>query len=172
MPLTAQDKNAIAQGGVQAGVLSVSSAAGLGALGTGGIGILALPLVLGITAHFSRVRFPRIDPLAALRAARPLQRRGLQTRISADPFFGDTVVSTVDQDPHLDELVFRRAERRFAATQDFSPIARQRQAVIEGLRETAVERGFRSSIDPSLRGGVFRETADSPLQFIEGEFLA
>lgn len=172
MPLTAEEKNQIAQATVQAGVLSVSSAAGLGALGTGGIGILALPLVLGITAHFSRVRFPKAPPLEdILNPTFALRRRGLEPRISSDPFFGDTVISTRDQDPFLDELVFRRAERRFAAMQDFSSIGRVREALIEGLAQTAADRGFRSSIDPNLRGGVFRETADSPLQFIEGDFL-
>ncbi len=171
MPLTAQEKNLIAQAGVQAAIQSVSTSAALSALGTGGLGIIALPLVLGIQAQFSRARFPRIDPLDALRATQPLLRRGLETRISSDPFFGDTVVSTVDQAARLDEFVFQAARRRIAAAQDFSPIRRARDAVIEGLGSTAIERGFAATIDPDLRGGVFRETADSPLEFIEGDFL-
>ncbi len=117
---------------------------------------------------------PRISvehPFLVDRQIRLLQRRGLETRISSDPFFGDTVISTRDQDRFLDELVLQSARRRLRAEADFSPILRAREAVVEGLASTAVERGFRSTIDPNLRGGVFRPTADSPLQFIEGDFL-
>jgi len=171
MALTAQEKNAIAQAGTAAAVQSVATSAGLSAVGTGGLGIIALPLLLGLQAQFNRQRFPKIDPLAALRAARPLQARGLQTRISSDPFFGTTVISTIDQDPFLSEFVRGAAERRIRRDLDFSSIFRVRQAVIEGLAETAAERGFPATIDPNLRGGVFRETAESPLQFIEGDFL-
>ncbi len=171
MPLSPQEKNTIAQLGVAAGIQSISTSAALSALGTGGLGIIALPLIIGLQQQFNRVRFPKIDPLAALRATRPLQARGLETRISSDPFFGNTVVSTVDQDPFLSQFVANAARRRIVATQDFSPIRRARDAVIRGLASTAVERGFAATIDPGLRGGVFRETAESPLQFIEGAFL-
>lgn len=171
MPLTAQEKNQIAQLSVAAGVQTVATSAALSALGAGALGIVALPLIIGLQQQFNRVRFPKIDPLAALRATQPLQARGLQTRISADPFFGQTVISTVDQDASLSQFVRDAALRRIRASQDFSSIGRVREALVEGLAQTAADRGFRSSIDPSLRGGVFRETADSPLQFIEGDFL-
>jgi len=137
------------------------------------IGRLALePLVQGLTQAITRVRSPRgPGPSAILEQTRALQRRGLQTVISGDPFFGTTVISTIEQAPRLDEFVLQAAQRRIRAGQDFSPILRARQAVIEGLRETAVQRGFARTIDPNLRGGVFRETAESPLQFIKGDFL-
>ncbi len=136
-------------------------------------GRLALePLVQGLTQTITRVRSPRgPGPIAILKQTGALQRRGLQTVISGDPFFGTTVISTIDQASRLDEFVLQAARRRITAEQDFSPIFRARQAVVEGLRETAVERGFARTIDPNLRGGVFRETAESPLQFIEGDFL-
>lgn len=139
------------------------------------IGRLALePLVQGLTQEIARVRSPRgPGPIAILNQTRALQRRGLQTVISRDPFFGNTVISTVDQAARLDEFVLQAAERRIRAQQDFSPIFRARQAVIEGLRETAVERGFAATVADvaNLRGAVGRRTADSPLEFTEGDFF-
>lgn len=137
------------------------------------IGRLILePALQGISREVFRVRSPRSPgPIAILNQTRALQRRGLQTRISADPFFLSTVISTVDQDERLAEFVLNAAKRRIRAEQDFSPLLRLREGVVAGLASTAAERGFRSTIDPNLRGGVFRETADSPLQFMEGDFL-
>ncbi len=137
------------------------------------IGRLALePLVQGLTQEISRVRSPRTrGPIQILRQTRPLQRRGLETRISSDPFFGNTVISTRDQDANLEQFVLDAAMRRIRSEQDFSPIFRARERVTDVLASTAASRGFRSSIDPNLRGGVFRETAESPLKFIEGDFL-
>jgi len=134
--------------------------------------LLLEPAVQGLSREIVRTRRPRTrGPIQILNQTRALQRRGLQTRISADPFFGNTVISTVDQDPNLEQFVLQAAQRRVRQQQDFSPIFRARERVVSELASTAASRGFRSTIDPNLRGGVFRETADSPLQFIEGDFL-
>ncbi len=172
MPLTAAEKNQIAQLSATVATEQIATTAGLGALGAGGIGIAFLPLLLGLQQQFNRVHAPiGPGPVAILRETAPLLRRGLQTRISDDPFFGNTVISTVDQDTRLFEFVQQAALRRQRAEFDFSPIGRARERLIDELESTAVQRGFRSAIDPTLRGGVFRETAESPLQFIEGDFL-
>ncbi len=191
MPLTPQEKNQIAQGGLSAASLTVatptaatafatggistggSALAGLGAVGFSFLPLLAfLPPAIGLASLFGRQRFPKgptqrelFDPIDRLRA------QGLDPRISRDPFFGGHVISTFDQDPFLDELVRDAAVRRVAAQTDFSDVLAFRQGVVEGLAETAFERGFSREIDPSLRGGVFRETAEAPLQFVEGDFL-
>ncbi len=187
MPLTPQEKNQISQAGLTAGSLAVvtptaaeafiggavasggSTSAGLATLGVSFLPLLAfLPPAIGLAALFGRQRFPKgptgreiFDPIDRLRA------QGLDPRISRDPFFGDLVISTRDQDPFLGELVRNAAVRRVAAQEDFSDILAFRQGVVEGLAETAIERGFSREIDPSFRGGVFRETADAPLQLVE-----
>lgn len=191
MALSGEDKNLIAQAGLGAGQTTVaavlptaveaflggavatgaggSSLAGLGGLAFSFLPLLAfLPPAIGLASLFGRQRFPKgptgreiFDPVDALRA------RGLDPRLSRDPFFGDLVISTLDQDPFLDELVRNAAVRRVAARDDFSDLLALRQGVIEGLAETAQERGFARTIDPSFRGGVFRETADAPLQVVE-----
>ncbi len=168
MPLSGEEKNLLASGatvGVQAAIVE---GAGLGLAGGGLLGIAFLPLTLGLSAQLNRVRFPQLSPgdigLAAARAQ-------TGSVISADPFFGDVVISNRDQVDHLTELVRNSAVRRIAAEQDTSRLFLARRAVIQGLEETAEERGFAAAIDPNLRGGVFRATADSPLQFIEGDFL-
>jgi len=187
MPLTPEEKNQIAQGGLSAASLSVSTPsiatafvtggastggsalAGLGAVGVTFLPALAfLPPALGLAALFGRQRFPKgptgpqiFDPIDRLRA------RGLDPRISRDPFFGDLVISTRDQDPFLDELVSNAAVNRIVAQTDFSDVLAFRQGVVEGLAETAQERGFSREIDPTFRGGVFRQTADAPLQLVE-----
>ncbi len=171
MPLTAEEKNQIAQGGIAFGTQALATSAGFSVAGTAGLGIIALPLVLGLQAQFSRVHAPKINPISILNQARALQRRGLDPRISSDPFFGDTIISARDQDRFLPELVRGVAERRVRSTQDFSSILARREAITEGLAASAMERGFAATIDPDLRGGVFRETAESPLKFIEGDFL-
>ncbi len=178
MALTGAEKTQIAQGGSAVAQLTVlggtttAFAPGVTVVGTLGpfsLPVLALlPPIIGLTALFNRQRFPKgptgreiFDPVDALRA------QGLNPRLSRDPFFGDLVISTRDQDPFLDELVRNAAVRRVAAQEDFSDIFAIRQGVIEGLAETAVERGFSRTVDPSFRGGVFRETAESPLQVVE-----
>ncbi len=190
MPLTPEEKNQIAQGGLTAGSTAVASATtltaaeafiagsvategsllgGLGTLGAAFLPVLAfLPPAIGLAALLGRQRFPKgptgreiFDPIDRLRA------QGLDPRISRDPFFGDLVISTRDQDPFLDELVRNSAVRRVAAQTDFSDILAFREGVVEGLAESAFERGFSREIDPEFRGGVFRETADAPLQLVE-----
>ncbi len=168
MPLTAQEKNAIAQGGVSlAGAGLVSS----GAVVAGGPLVLLAPLAIGLAAQFLRPRFPTVDVGVLAGSTQGLLRRGLEPVISRDPFGTSLVLSAADQAPFLLELLRNRAIRREAATVDTSSIFREREALIEGLAESAVERGFLSEIPEELRGGVFRPTAESPLQFVEGEFL-
>ncbi len=171
MPLTAQEKNQIAQGSALVASTTIATTAGLGALGASGIGIVLLPLLLGLQQQFGRVHAPAINPISILNETRALRRRGLEPRITQDPFFGDTIISARDQDFFLPEIIRGLAERRVRAQTDFSSIFRQREAVGAELARTAEARGFRTSIDPNLRGGVFRATAESPLEFIEGDFL-
>jgi len=188
MPLTAEEKNQIAQGAVAVGQValaptisaavttSVVTGAATGSFLAGGSAALisflpAIGLILpaiGLLNLFGPRPFPQgptgreiFDPIDILRA------RGLDPRISRDPFFGDLVISTRDQDPFLDELVRNSAVNRVAARTDFSDVLAFREGVVEGLAETAQERGFAREIDPSFRGGVFRETADAPLQLVE-----
>lgn len=158
MPLSVKDKNAIAEGLQLLPLVFAPPPAGLG----------AIPLVLGLTAHLTRVRFPQLTPADIGRAAAASIRGSV---ISSDPFFGDIVISQPDQARHLTELVRESAIRRVAALQDTSRIFLARRALAEGLEATAEERGFAAAVDPNLRGGVFRPTAAAPLQFIEGDFL-
>lgn len=168
MPLSVEQKNQIAQGATTVGQIAIAEGAGLGLLGTGFLGIAFLPIIAGISAQLNRVRFPQLSTGDIGRAARAA---GSGFALSSDPFFGDVVISRPEQAPFLDELVRSSAERRFLATQDFSEFFDVRQGVIEGLEETAFERGFAREVDPALRGGVFRETEEAPLQFLEGNFL-
>ncbi len=158
MPLSTKDKNNIAQGiQITAALLPFP------------LNFLTLPLVAGLTAELTRVRFPRISPTDIGQAAAAARQGSV---ISADPFFGDVVISQPDQADFLTELVRNSALRRVAAETDFSRLFLQRRAVIEGLAESAEERGFATTIDPNLRGTVFRPSADEPLRFIEGrDFL-
>ncbi len=178
MVLEAQEKNLIAQGGALLAQQALPSASPLvgGSLGVpltvapfAALPFLALlPPVIGLAALFGRQRFPKGPTQSELFGPiEELEARGLRARISRDPFFGSTVISTVDQDPFLDELVRNAAVRRVAAQTDFSDILRFRQGVVQGLAETAEERGFARTVDPSFRGGVFRPTADEPLQLVE-----
>ncbi len=169
MPLTAEEKNLIASGGQIAVTTAIVEAAGLGLLGGGILGLAFLPLTLGLAAQFNRIRFPQVSPGDIGRAAAQARQGSV---ISSDPFFGDVVISQPDQAEFLTELVRNSAIRRIAALQDTSRLFLQRRSVIEGLAETAQERGFASTIDPNLRGGVFRPSADEPIQFIEGDFFA
>ncbi len=168
MPLSPVEKNQIAQGGIAAGSVATALLAGVGLLGSTGIGLAFVPLALGVSRLFGRIRFPRLSPADIGRAAAASIRGSV---ISTDPFFGDIVISHPDQARFLTELVRNAAIRRLAAEQDTSRIFLQRRALAEGLEATAEERGFAPAVDPSLRGGVFRATADDPLQFIEGNFL-
>ncbi len=169
MALTAQEKNAIASGLSVTGQALIVEEAALGLTGAGLLGLVFAPLALGLAAEFGRVRFPRISPGDILRLARAGQEGFV---VSSDPFFGDAVISTPDQARNLTELVRNSAIRRVAALQDTSRAFLQRRLLIEGLAESAPGRGFATAVDPSLRGGVFRASADDPLQFIEGDFLA
>jgi len=169
MPLSAQEKNLLATGGQLALQSAIVEGAALGLVGGGLLGLAFLPLTLGLAAQFGRVRFPRLSPGDIGRAA--LQARQGSV-ISSDPFFGDVVISQPDQVDNLTELVRNSAIRRIAAEQDTSRIFLERRGVIEGLAESGSDRGFATTIDPSLRGGVFRPTADAPLEFRQGDFLA
>ncbi len=169
MPLSAEEKNLIASGGQAAAQVAIVEAAGLSIAGAGLLGLAFLPLALGISAALNRVRFPqlRIEDLGSAALA---AQQGF--RVSSDPFFGDVVISHPDQIDNLTELVRNSAIRRISAEQDSSRLFLERRGLIEGLAETAPDRGFAEVVDPNLRGGVFRPTADAPLQFIEGDFLA
>jgi len=158
MALSVKDKNQIAQG------IQVASS-----FLPFPFNFIALPAVIGITASLTRVRFPRLMPGDIARAA---LAAGSGSVISQDPFFGNVVISQPDQRDNLTELVRNAAITRLASEQDTSRLFLQRRAVIEGLAESAEERGFATTIDPNLRGSVFRPSADAPLQFIPGrDFL-
>ncbi len=172
MPLTAEEKNRLVELGATGTASSLGFAFGLSSVAVGGLGLAALPLIAGIQTLLNpRQRAPALPLRQFFEATDPLVRRGLAPVVFRDPFTGATAVSTADQSGNVLELLRLAAERKAVAGIDFSPIAEARQRFITGLEETAVERGFASTIDPTLRGGVFRETADSPLRFIEGEFL-
>ncbi len=169
MALTGAEKTQIAQASVAVVSTSIASAAGLSLLGGGVLGLAFLPLIIGLQQQFNRVRFPQINIGRPLTVAREIRSRGLTPRISLDPFFGDVIVSARDQDPFLEEIIRTRAMRRVAASLDTRPLFEAREELIQGLAETAVDRGFfatTADIPPGLRGGVFRATADSPLEFI------
>ncbi len=172
MALTGAEKNQIAQLGVQSGIQAASAALGFGLVGTAGLGLLALPLIIGLQQQFNRIRFPRLPPIGSIsQLIRDLTARGLEPRVSTDPFFGDVVISRAEQAPFLSQLLEARARVRIAEGIDNAPLLLRRKELIEGLSETAEERGFATTIDPTLRGGVFRPTADAPLQFVQGDFL-
>jgi len=167
MPLTGNEKNQIAQLSSVATQLAIAEAAGLGAGGTALLALPFIPVILGISAALNRVRFPQLTTRDIGRAAIAARQGSV---ISSDPFFGDVVISHPDQADFLTELVRNSAIQRVAAEQDTSRLFLERRGVIEGLAETAQERGFASTIDPRLRGGVTRPSAEEPLQFIEGDF--
>lgn len=181
MPLTAQEKNQIAQGTLSA--TQVALTAQLPAtpflFGPQAFAVLPfIPLALGITSLFApggplgppgfpigptkEELFGPVDALAL---------RGLKARISKSPFDRSTVISTFDQDPILPQLVEEAAVRRFASQQDFSELQRARDEVIDVFAETAEARGFLPNVPAGLRGGVFRPSADAPIQFVEGDFV-
>ncbi len=168
MPLSPEEKNLLAGGGQLALQTAIVEGAGLGILGTGLLGLVFLPLALGISAQLNRPRFPRLS-IGDFGSAAAAARQGFQ--ISSDPFFGDVVISHADQVDNLTELVRNSAVRRVAALQDNSRLFLERRGVIEGLAETAEARGFAATVDPDFRGAVVRDTADSPLRVIERDFL-
>lgn len=132
-----------------------------------GLNILTFALALN-----ARQRSPQLPPVEdIINQSLELRRKGLEPRIGTDPFTGNVLISTADQQPFLAELTRNAAVRRAALDQDTSEIFEARQALIDGLAQSAQERGFPVAIDPSLRGGVLRPTADAPLQFVQGEFL-
>jgi hypothetical protein len=150
--------------------------AAITAAGSGGIlgalvpAVAVLPGVAGLVALETRPRFPQLgipEIASALASADKLRRRGLEPRISTDPFTGNVAVSTLDQAPILEQLLFESAVRSVPPP-DPAPLRAAREALITGLRESAVERGFFSStaaIPPGLSGQFIRPTADSPLVF-------
>ncbi len=171
MPLSATEKNLIAPPGVVDFITNISTADVVQAINflpavlPFPINIFAVPLVQGLTTALTpRIRFPQVQPGDIGRLALAAQAGSV---ISRDPFFGDAVISQPDQAGHLTELVRNAAIRRVAAEQDTSRAFLARRAVIEGLAESAQERGFASTIDPNLRGQAFRATADSPVTFRE-----
>ncbi len=196
MPLTGAEKTQILQGAQGASLLLQSVALApkvlapvvVGGVPTGvsvgGLGALSLPAlaflppIIGLTALLGRQRFPVGGTEAELFGPiRELERTGRRGRISSNPFTGRPVISAFDQDSFLFSLLERRAQTEAIAPllPAFSAsLLADREAVISGLAETAEERGFARSLadlPEGLRGGVFRPTAESPLEFVEGDFL-
>jgi len=167
-PLTGQEKTQLAQLSSVTAQLAIVEAAGLAAGPATLVALPFLPVILGLTAAFSRIRFPRISTGDIGRTARAAATGSV---ITTDPFFGDVVISQPDQADFLTELVRNSAIRRIRAEQDTARLFLDRRAVIEGLAETGADRGFATTIDPNLRGGVFRPSADAPLEFRQGAFL-
>ncbi len=176
MPLSATEKNLLAPPGVVDFITNISTADVVQAINfvpsvlPFPFNVFTIPLTQGLTTLLTpRVRFPRLSPGDIGRAAASASEGSV---ISQDPFFGDVVISQPDQAGHLTELVRNAAIRRVAAEQDTSRLFLFRREFMERLAASAQERGFPAAIDPNLRGGLIRPTADSPLQFIEGNFLA
>lgn len=176
MPLSAEEKNQIAQGGLSGTQHAIASGLGLSAPGIAALALPFLPPAAGLLAFFGRARFPKgprledlINPILDLE--RRFAPEGVRGRISQNPFIGGSVISTFDQDPHLEELVRAASIRKLLEGETFPEVQAIQRGFVEALAETAQERGFASTVDPLLRGGVFRETAESPLQFVEGDFL-
>ena len=145
---------------------------GIGAVGSTVIGLALAPVVAGLAADLTRVRFPRLPPVSSiLGQTRALRRRGLQPVISSGPLTGNVVISTQDQARFLPELVQNAEVRQLLA-----PFIPKFSDELRAIRDTRIEEGRRRgrglSFSSSLRGGVTRETADSPLTFVEGNFLA
>jgi hypothetical protein len=160
-----------------AGGASASTAGIIGTVGSGAIGGLAgglfvAPILAGIAAEVFRVHFPTINIFDLARAAtfkRKIAARGLEGRVTTDPFTGNLALSTEDQKPILNQLLFEAAIRA-QPSQPTSTTFAARQELIQGLAESAPARGFFASsadIPATLRGGVFRATADSPIQFVQ-----
>lgn len=141
---------------------------------TSAVPVVALiPPLIGLSLHFNRQRFPqiRLDQIATqLREAERLRKQGLQPQLVNDPFTGALAIGTADQDIEL--LLRERAVREASrpAPGETNVLSQLRGALIDASKETAVERGFFPSLAavPDTTGrrcGVFRETADSPIQF-------
>lgn len=176
MPLSAEEKNQIAQGGLSGTQTAIGSGLGFSAPGIAALALPFLPPAAGLLAFFGRARFPKgprledlINPILDLE--RRFAPEGVRGRISQNPFIGGSVISTFDQDPHLEELVRTASIRKLLEGETFPEVQVIQRGFVEALAQTAQERGFAQVVDPLLRGGVFRETADSPLQFVEGDFL-
>lgn len=140
--------------------------------------VLALvPPAIGLAATLFRTRFPQLDPgdiSRAIAEKQRLERMGLEPVITSDPFFGDVVIGTADQNIPL--LVAEAAARRVLTPtpQETDELSALRRQLIDVKRETAVARGFFPSTGaippeftnvPGRRCGFFRETATSPAQF-------
>ncbi len=195
MPLTGAEKTQLLQGVqgtsalLQTVVLSakvlapvvvggVPTTVSVGALGPLSLPALAfLPGIIGLTSLLGRPRFPTGGTEEQIFGQiRDIDRTGRRGRISTDPFTGRPVISAFDQDPHLFSLLERRAQTRAVAPllPEFNrQLLADRDALIASLEETRLERGFaRSLSDLPERGGVFRPTAESPLEFVAGDFLS
>ncbi len=183
MPLTGVEKNQIAQLGLVQAQLALAPSLPPVALGSTfsvatSIGPALLPLLtfvppaLGLLSLFGRQRFPVGGTEEELFGPiRELERTGRRGRISSNPFTGRPVISAFDQDPHLFSLLERRARQEQIAPllPAFSAsVLADRDALITELADTAAERGFARSVEDlrDVRGGVFRRTAESPLEFV------
>lgn len=171
MALSQQEKLRLTQTSLAAVQNTITTGAGLGALGGGVVTLAFLPVGLGLYASLARIRAPKLPSLPSILKPLPLLRkRGLTPRVSSSPFTGNVVISTADQERFLPELVLN-AE----FPQIYAPVREVlgKQALAE--RQAAIAEGQRLgaglSYSPELRGGVYRETAGSPLQFVEGNFL-
>lgn len=170
-PLTAQERSQIVEGGGALGSFLATELSGAAITGPTFLPALAfLPPVLGLLASINRPRFPRLSPadiLSTVSESIRLRERGLEPVVSTDPFTGNVALSTQDQANLLPQLLFEAAARDVPrpSTDQASAL---REILIEGLAETAESRGFFPTVESvqDLRGGVFRATADSPLQFI------
>lgn len=181
-----QGSGAVASSAVNALLVSVATslvAGGAGATATipFAIGIVG-PLIpiLALTIQATRPRFPQIKPSQlgeTLAIAEDLRRRGLEPVISTDPFTGNVLVGSADQP--LQQLALEAAIRSSGqpTQSEVDELFELRQQLIQAKKATAIEKGFFATtasipnVFPAgrarlgLRCGVFRETADSPLEF-------
>ncbi len=188
MPLTPQEKNAIAttalplaasliptasapSTAVLASTVPTSTILASGALTSLAVLLPLIPIVAGLTASITRPRFPQLKPGdigKVINEARLLRKRGLEPVVSTDPFTGNVALSTQDQAALLPQLLFEAATRN--QPQPSTDLASSlRQELVDVLASTAVERGFFPTVASveNLRGGVFRATPTSPIQFIQ-----
>jgi len=94
------------------------------------------PALLGISAEKNRIPVPKISPGDLLKAALDIQAlnaRGLDPRLTTDPFTGDFVVSSADQSQFLEQILLDRAVGResVATPRDVQEIRELRDVIIE-----------------------------------------
>lgn len=187
-PITTQERAQIIEGAFAAGgtalsglITSGAAAGSFTGVATTAVNPLAAPLLplvpplLGLLAQTLRPRFPRLEPSEigqAVQETISLRARGLEPVVSTDPFTGNVAISTVDQAGILDTLLAEAAARKLPPPTPSQEAFELREALIAGLEASAVDRGFFAStadIPQGLRGGVFRPTADAPIQFVQFE---